>query len=86
MRTLVEFSRVFNMDPDDTQLKETVWNAMGSGSKEIASAAQLDDEEKKFDDLYTHIVKRYKLKHNPLDVKAIGRSRGSNDFDISLVK
>ena len=59
---------------------------MDTASKSIASVEQLDDDAKKFIDLYEHIVKRYKLKYNTLDVKAIDRSKGNNDMEIGLVK
>ena len=66
-------------------MKDIARSAMNIAFEYIAGVEQLDDDAKKSIDLYKHIVKRYKLKYNTLDVKAIGRSKGNNDMEIGLV-
>ena len=77
-RKEAEYEREIGIKPDDTQMKQILWNTMDAASRVTASQAKAEGGNYKL--LADHIDGRYKITYGTLEYK----TTTSNAMDISL--
>ena len=77
-RKEAEYEREIGNKPDDTQMKQILWNTMDPASRVAASQAKADGKDYKT--LADHIDGRYKITYGTLEYKTSSKDA----MDISL--